>query len=158
MNPQNNRKELYADLILNVTISDVIDKIHRCKDELIPLRFHYTPDDKMNTAAKVEAEKKGQIMGLLEPWVELTDTAYIDKDHTPAPPIIAGIKREPDFGELIKLHLVVLEHTIGMLNQREQDDSFEVRMLWQTFEHTMNSLKAFIGHLCFQKGNDKQTV
>ncbi|KAF3056079.1 hypothetical protein CFAM422_012931 [Trichoderma lentiforme] len=116
MNPQNNRKELYADLILDVTISDVIEKIHRCKYELIPLQLHYTPDDKMNIAAKVEAEKKGQIMGLLEPWVELSDTAYIDKDHT-EPPVKFGIERAPDFGELIKMHLVVLEHTISSYNR-----------------------------------------
>lgn len=122
MNPQNKTKELYADLILDVMISDVLHKIARCQKMLVALKEHYESVIafaiiQINMDAITEAEENLQMMNLFEPWVELSGIASTDDNHPTEPPIISSLKRAPDFGELIKTHLVVLEHTIGSYNR-----------------------------------------
>ncbi|KAL7781729.1 hypothetical protein V8C43DRAFT_297515 [Trichoderma afarasin] len=122
MNPQNKTKELYADLILDVMISDVLHKIARCQKMLVPLKEHYESAGafaliQVNMANYVEDTEKVEMMNLFKPWVELSGIASTDDNHPTEPPIISRLKRAPDFGELIKMHLVVLEHTIGSYNR-----------------------------------------
>ncbi|KKO98058.1 hypothetical protein THAR02_09844 [Trichoderma harzianum] len=124
MNPQNNRKELYADLILDVMIQDVLDKIARCQKMLVPLQAHCVSlivsteaQNNLATEAEAKAKNNAEIIGMFNLWVKLSQYTTIDNDkYPPERSIVSVLKKAPDFGELIKTHLVVLEHTIGSYN------------------------------------------
>lgn len=123
MNPQNKRKELYADLILDVMIQDVLDKTARCQKMLVPLEAHClsllaSAEAQKNEAAEAEARNIGQTIDLFHLWVGISHYERIDDDkYPPERWIVSGLKRVPDFGELIKMLLVALEHTIGSYNR-----------------------------------------
>ncbi|KAL7904391.1 hypothetical protein GGI35DRAFT_489860 [Trichoderma velutinum] len=127
MTMENESKELYADLILDEMIDDVLHKISQCKQILVSLNTR--SDD------YTSFEEKLELIGDFDRWVRWPDSTVFQ------------LKRAPDYGELVKMLLVALEYNLRMIVQAERKSSPGVPILWSSSKLTLKTLQEISKHL-----------